>query len=263
MGTTGPFPSQVTAELPSARRPAGGRILIGVANKAMNTLKIRVLAVAGLLAAAWPARADVRLSMHDGLVTLVAKDATIRQILAEWARVGQTKIVNAEKIAGAPVSIELSDVPEKQALDILLRSVNGYLAAPRPTIAPNASRFDRILVLPAAAQPRSVSSSASAPAPPPLPQPVPPPQQRFQLAPLPPEFEEAPVQIQNPNPNLPVDPNQRQPVVNAVPPAVPPPYGAGRAGTASSPFVPAGTSVPGVVVQPPTQPPVQPQSGKF
>ncbi len=218
----------------------------------MNKLKLRALAAVALLATAGTAHADVRLSMHDGLVTLVAKDATIRQILVEWARVGQTKIVNAEKIAGAPVSIELSDVPEKQALDILLRSVNGYLAAPRPTIAPNASRFDRILVLPAAAQPRSLSSSA--PAPPPLPQPLPPPQQRFQLAPLPPEFEEAPVPIQNPNPNLPVDPNQRQPAVNPLAPAAPPPQGAGRVGPASSPVVPAGTSVPGVIVQPPAQP---------
>ncbi len=238
---------------------SGERILIGATNERMNKLKISALAaltrltVVALLATAGPAGADVRLSMHDGLVTLVATDATVRQILAEWARVGQTKIVNAEKIAGAPVSIELSDVPEKQALDILLRSVNGYLAAPRPTITPNASRFDRILVLPAAAQPRSLS--ASAPAPPPLPQP----QQRFQLAPLPPEFEETPLQMQNPNPNLPVDPNQRQPAGNPFTPAVPPPYGAGRAGSASSPAVPAGTSVPGVILQPP----VQPQPGKF
>lgn len=226
----------------------------------MNTLKISALAtlspliVVALLLTVAPARADIRLSMHDGLVTLVAKDATVRQILAEWARVGQTKIVNAEKIAGAPVSIELTDVPEKQALDILLRSVNGYLAAPRPTNAPNASRFDRILVLPAAAQPRTVSSGG--PAPPPMP----PSQQRFQLAPLPPEFEEAPVQIQNPNPNLPVDPNQRQPAVNFPTPAVPPP-GAGRVGTPppSGTAVPVGTSVPGVIVQPPAQQ----QPGKF
>jgi hypothetical protein len=219
----------------------------------MNKLKISLVTVV-LLTAAGPARADIRLSMHDGLVTLVAKDATVRQILAEWAKVGQTKIVNAEQIAGAPVSIELSGVPEKQALDILLRSVNGYLAAPRPTITPNTSRFDRILVLPAAAQPRSMSSSA--PSPPPLPQP----QSRFQLQTLPPEFEEAPVQLQNPNPNLPNDPNQRQPAVNLFTPGGAP-QGAGRAGTAPSPgtAVPVGTSVPGVIVQPP----VQQQPGKF
>ena len=108
-------------------------------------------------------------------MTIVAKDATVRQILAEWARVGQATIVNGERMAGGPITIELTDVPEKQALDILLRSVSGYIAAPRPMIDPNASRFDRIVVLPATTQPRSLTASSAPP--PPLPQP------RFQLPP--------------------------------------------------------------------------------
>ena len=57
-------------------------------------LKKTVLFLVVLLAGAVPARADVRVSMHDGLVTIVAKDATVRQILAEWARVGRATIVN-------------------------------------------------------------------------------------------------------------------------------------------------------------------------
>jgi hypothetical protein len=40
------------------------------------------------------------LSIHDGRVSIVAKDATVRQILTEWARVGRTKIVNVERIPG-------------------------------------------------------------------------------------------------------------------------------------------------------------------
>ena len=92
--------------------------------------------------------ADVRVTMHDGRVTVVAKDATLRQIFTEWARVGQTKIVNVERIPGGPISIELTDVPEAQALDVLLRSVSGYMAAPRPTPVANLSRYDRILVMP-------------------------------------------------------------------------------------------------------------------
>ena len=44
------------------------------------------------------ARAEVQITIHNGRVTLVARDATLRQILAEWARVGQTKIVNIERI---------------------------------------------------------------------------------------------------------------------------------------------------------------------
>ena len=45
--------------------------------------------------------------MANGRVTLVAKDVTVREILAEWARVGQTRIVNAEKLTGGPVTLEL------------------------------------------------------------------------------------------------------------------------------------------------------------
>src|SRR3954470_18076824 len=106
--------------------------------------KVILGAVAWLFAVS-TASADVHLTMQNGRVTLVAKDATVRQILTEWARVGQTRIVNGERVMGGPVSLELTDVPEKQALDIVLRSISGYMAAPRPEPIANASRFDRIL----------------------------------------------------------------------------------------------------------------------
>ncbi|MGC4085713.1 MAG: hypothetical protein QM736_27205 [Vicinamibacterales bacterium] len=94
-----------------------------------------------------PARADVHITIADGHVTVSAKDATIRQILTEWARVGQTRIVNADRVAGPPVTIELTNVPEAQALDTILRSVSGYLAAPRAVPIANASSYDRIFLL--------------------------------------------------------------------------------------------------------------------
>ena len=40
---------------------------------------------------------ELRLSIANGRVTLVAHDVSVRQILDEWARIGQTRIVNAEK----------------------------------------------------------------------------------------------------------------------------------------------------------------------
>lgn len=107
------------------------------------------------------AHADVRVSMKDGLVTLTATGATVREILAEWARVGQTRIVNAERIAGTPLTIQLTEVPEAQALDIVLRSVSGYLAAPRTEMSPGLSRYDRILVLPTSTPPRNAPPPAS------------------------------------------------------------------------------------------------------
>src|SRR5438874_8654140 len=100
------------------------------------------------------ASAEVRLTIQDGRVSLTAKDATVRQILAEWARVGQTKIVNAERVPGGPITLELTNVPEGEALDVLLRSVSGYMAAPRAVVAANLSVFDRVIVMPTAAAPK-------------------------------------------------------------------------------------------------------------
>ena len=123
-----------------------------------------ILALAGCtwLTLGATASADVQISIHDGQVSIAAKDATIRQILSEWARVGRTKIVNVERIPGAPMTIELKDVPEKDALDLLLRSVSGYMAAPRAPFVSDASLFDRIIVIPSIAAPTPASSAPPA-----------------------------------------------------------------------------------------------------
>src|SRR5512144_2619043 len=78
---------------------------------------------------------QVKLEIRGGLVTLSAKDASVREILSEWSRVGDTRIVNAERVPGGTVNIELNGVPEAKALDIVLRSVAGYVAAPRSAAA--------------------------------------------------------------------------------------------------------------------------------
>src|SRR5438552_3612485 len=52
------------------------------------------------MAAGSAAFAEVQLTIQNGRVSLIAKDATIRQILAEWARIGQTKVVNVERLTG-------------------------------------------------------------------------------------------------------------------------------------------------------------------
>src|SRR5439155_15117125 len=117
-------------------------------------------AIAVCLLTAATASADVQLQLQNGRVSIVAKDATVRQILAEWARVGQTKVVNVDRIPGGPVTLELNNIPEAQALDVLLRSVSGYMAAPRETAVANLSVFDRIIVMPTVAAPRPAASSA-------------------------------------------------------------------------------------------------------
>jgi hypothetical protein len=124
-----------------------------------------ILALAGCtwLTLGASASADVQISIRDGRVSIAARDATVRQILTEWARVGRTQIVNVERIPGAPMTIELNNVPERDALDMLLRSISGYIAAPRAPFVSDASQFDRIVVMPTSAAPSTAVSSAPPP----------------------------------------------------------------------------------------------------
>lgn len=111
-------------------------------------MKHYLSAITLVAAFALPANAQqLSLQISGGRVTLDATNVPARQILAEWARVGGTKVVGAEKIAGAPLTLKLVDTPEKQALDIILRNVAGFIAAPRQAAAAGASSYDRILVM--------------------------------------------------------------------------------------------------------------------
>jgi hypothetical protein len=118
-------------------------------------------AVFAFLATSAQARQTVKLEIKDGRVTLEATSVPARQILAEWAKIGGTKVVGAEKITGAPVTLKLVSVPERQALDIILRNVAGYMAAPRLASAtPGSSGYDRILILPTSTAPASASTAS-------------------------------------------------------------------------------------------------------
>lgn len=92
--------------------------------------------------------AGLQLSIQDGRVSIDAQEVTVRQILSEWARVGNTRIVNAERVSGGPITIKFEGVPEKQALEIVLRNVPGYMASPRATLIANASVYETIMIMP-------------------------------------------------------------------------------------------------------------------
>jgi hypothetical protein len=104
----------------------------------------------------------LKLDIRDGNVNLDATSVPARQILAEWARIGGTKVVGAEKIAGTPLTLKLENMPERQALDIILRNVAGYMAAPRRAAAvPGLSAYDRIVILPTSAAPAAATANAN------------------------------------------------------------------------------------------------------
>jgi hypothetical protein len=207
--------------------------------------------------------------MANGRVTIVAKDATPRQILEEWARVGQTRLVNAERLTAPPTSIDLENVPEAQALDTLLRSASGYVAAPRASEVPNASQFDRIFILATSSPARPATSVAATPAPAPFQPPVfppgadspaddqqnRPPVQPGAVAPRAPVFTTFPQPPQVPPVNAPVQGGYPP---NAVPTA---PAATGTTTPGAGPAV--GSAIPGMPVPVPQQPgqpgqPVQP-----
>ena len=251
----------------------------------MKVLRTAAVAAFTSLLISSTASADVKLSIQDGRVSIVAKDATLRQILAEWARVGQTKIVNVDRIPGGPQTIELTNMPESEALDVLLRSVSGFIAAPRTTPAgANASQFDRIVVMPTTAAPRAPVTAAAAPAAPTfqtqqIPQVVDDDVDDERPAPpvaMPPGVQRAPIFNQFPPPQM-VNPATGQPIL---PPGVGQPFNPNQpqlvqpnqaqppqqqpSAVPTAPF--GGVAVPGMVAPAPTQPgvvaPGQPQPGQ-
>jgi hypothetical protein len=214
----------------------------------LHTLAAAVI-VAGL---AWPAQGgQVKLEIRNGLVTLDTKDATVREIFAEWARVGQTRVVNAERVTGSPMTLQLQNVPERQALEIILRSAAGYVAAPRALRQASLSEFDRIVLMPGARPASSpAQSSVSSPGP------TQPPQtpfgrgQRF----LPPPSSDADDQDE-PLPNV------QMPIPSVTRPGMPvgqPPNNSGEAPNGQNPStsiapMPQSASRPGMAT-PPAQP---------
>jgi hypothetical protein len=103
------------------------------------------------------------LEFHDGRVTLVARDVSVRQILDEWAKVGHTLIIHGDRVNATPVTLQIEGLPEREALEVVLRSAAGYMAAPRPADNPGPSMYDRILVL-AVSNPPAASSRPTTPA---------------------------------------------------------------------------------------------------
>lgn len=103
---------------------------------------------------------EVRLTIKDGRVALVARDATLREILVEWERVGGTRIVNRDRVPGTRLDIEFADISEEQALTTLLRPIAGYMASRRVSPDGGASVFSRLVLMPALATPATYTSPA-------------------------------------------------------------------------------------------------------
>ena len=221
----------------------------------------RVAALTALLfslAGAASAQA-VKLEFHDGKVNLTTQNASLRAILTEWSRLGGTQVVNAERLTGAPVTLQLTDVTETQALDIILRGSAGYIAGQRAAADPVGTRsaFDRIMVVPTMGTAPAVVSrplgTASAPPfiqqPPPFIQPDP---DDDPVSDVPPD-DERPRNVRTAPPVIRIGPNG-QAVVQPPPPGDEP-----QAPTTTVPVNPfgiqTGSSRPGMITTAPPPPP--------
>jgi len=219
----------------------------------MTSKLLRCVFLAALAAAisgpAWAG--ELKLTMQNGRVTLIADNVPVRQILQEWARVGQTQIVNADKVSGPNLTLQLVDTPERDALDILLRSASGYIAAPRTTPALNAAMYDRITIFMSTTKaPAQVATAA----PPPT----------FQRPPQPDDSDE-PINVQMPQPMNPgMYPVAGQPGLQPMPGMQPQPQPIGQqpqqlpAQPGSSPVPGQLLTKPGVMPPPQQMPPAMP-----
>ena len=118
---------------------------------------IAVLVVAaGLFTSAAPAHAQLsqertlKLSFDaDGLVTLRAQNVRPSEIMAEWKRLCQCAVVDAEKLTAGPIVMPLvfDNAPQAMVLETLLRQAAGVILTPKRAGTAGPSNFETIYVL--------------------------------------------------------------------------------------------------------------------
>ena len=110
------------------------------------------------LAAAQASHVSLTIDEHG--VTLDAREATLRAVLEEWARVGGLKVMAPDTLADGPVTLQLTNVPEREAIEILLRGAGGYVLGPRAPGGTGASSFGTLVLVPPGAQFSQVAAAA-------------------------------------------------------------------------------------------------------
>jgi len=93
---------------------------------------------------------ELRLSFNaDGTVSLAARNVTVRDILAEWARQCQCRVVNAERLPGGAIMLPLQfeHASQSAVLESLLRQAAGYVLTPRRPGVQSASNYETVYIL--------------------------------------------------------------------------------------------------------------------
>ncbi len=102
-------------------------------------------------AAQAPAQAGPKVQIRfepGGLVTLESRDATLREILAEWSRQGGSYFVGSERLPATPMTLQFASAPERDVMASLLRQAAGYVLGPRRAGSIGISSFEVVYILP-------------------------------------------------------------------------------------------------------------------
>jgi hypothetical protein len=120
----------------------------------MNLISLRTLVTAAVvLVTSWTSvfAQELTLRVENGLVTLVAADVSIAQVLERWSTITGLKVISMDgKAAELRVSLQLTGVPERQALASLLRDISGYVMGEQRDPQSGIARIDRLMILPQA-----------------------------------------------------------------------------------------------------------------
>jgi hypothetical protein len=124
-------------------------------------IALLTVALSSVLAGSASAQ-NVTMTFHDGLVSIDASSVPARVILSEWGKKGGTRIIGTDRLTGAPLTLKLMNVSEAKALETILRSAAGYMAAPRAAAATGSSMYDRILVMATSSAPAAAAATRPA-----------------------------------------------------------------------------------------------------
>jgi hypothetical protein len=111
--------------------------------------RVVLCTIAAALLAAGPAAAQPRVavSFDNGIVTMTANGARAADLLAEWARVGGTAMSGLELLADTRLTLSLTDVSERVALDALIVAPAGYVTSLKNEVGPGTSTLRSLQIV--------------------------------------------------------------------------------------------------------------------
>jgi|KBSSwiStaDraftv2_1062776.scaffolds.fasta_scaffold505022_2 hypothetical protein len=114
----------------------------------MTSRALAVTAAFLLCYATEAAPQSLTLTIERGLVTISAENVTLDDILSRWSDTTGLKVVSKNgSVARTPINLRLTAVPEREALQTVLRDLSGYIMGERRDPATGVVTIDRLLIL--------------------------------------------------------------------------------------------------------------------